>query len=101
MATRMKPEARKAEILDAAVKAAKKCGFVAVRQKDIAEAAECGFGTVTLYFKTMTQMRRAIMRAAVERGELKIIAQGLGVGHPEARKASEDVKQKALALLSK
>jgi DNA-binding transcriptional regulator YbjK len=100
MATRMKPEARKADILEAAIKAAEKHGFADVRQKDIAEQAECGFGTVSLYFNTMTQMRRAIMRAAVERKNLKLIAQGLGIGHPEARKASDDIKKKALKLLS-
>lgn len=100
MATRLKPEVRKAEILEAALIAARKMGFAAVRQKDIADQAKCGFGTVSLYFSTMKQMRRAIMRAAVERQDLQLIAQGLGIGDSDARKAPEPIKLKAIALLT-
>ena len=100
MSIRMKPADRKADILEAAIKAAQKHGFVAVRQKDIAEEAQCGFGTVSLYFSTMKQMRRAVMRAAIARGLLPIVAQGLGCMDPDARKAPPELKEKALKLLA-
>ncbi len=102
MSIRMTPANRKAAILAAAmtVAASKKIGFSAMRQKDIAEQAECGFGTVTLYFNTMTQMRRAVMREAIKQQDVAIIAQGLGIGDPDAKKAPPELKKKAAALLA-
>lgn len=96
----MKPADRKADILAAAITAAEKCGFGAVRQKDIAEQADCAFGLVTRYFNTMKQMRRAIMREAVRTKNLKIIAQGLAIADIDARKAPPELKVKAAKLLA-
>jgi len=95
----MKPAERKADILDAAVKAAQRVGFMQVRQKDIADEAKCGFGTVSLYYNTMQQMRRAIMRAAIERKVLPIIAQGLAIRDTQAMKAPDALKKAALNSL--
>ncbi len=96
----MEPACRKESILDAALKAANKHGFAAMRQKDIAVMAKCGYGTVTLYFNTMTQMRRAVMRAAIKREDLAVIAQGIACGDPDAKKATPELKAKAIASLS-
>lgn len=98
--TRMKPADRKAEILEAALVAARKCGFSKFRQIDIAAEANVSYGLVSTYFKTMTQMRRAVMRAAINRKDLAILAQGLGCGDPDARKAPAELKAKAAKLLT-
>ncbi len=100
MSVRLEAKIRQSEILEAGIKVAEKMGFANVRQKDIAERAGCGYGTVTLHFRTMKQMRRAIMRAAIERRILPIVAQGLGIGDPDAKKAPPELKQKALASLA-
>ena len=99
MTKRMKPEERKAEILEAALRATRKCGFASVRIQDIAIEAGCGYGTVSLYFNTMLQMRRAVMRAAIKREDLAILAQGLGIRDATARKAPQDMKEKAVKTL--
>lgn len=104
MTIRMKPAERKAAILTAAMAATTKHGFSHVRQKHIADEAECSYGTVSLYFNTMAQMRRAIMREAIRSNLLPIIAQGFGISDPDAKKAcaaSTELKQKVLAALSK
>lgn len=101
MVIRMKPQARKDEILNAALAVAARLGFANVRVADIATQAGCGYGTVSYHFNTMTQMRRAMMRAAVDRKLLKIIAEGLVMRHPEAKKAPADIQQKAIASLLK
>lgn len=101
MSIRMTPTDRKAAILSAAMVAAGKLGFGNIRQKDIADAAECGHGTVTLYWRTMGQMRRAIMREAIKTHNVKIVAQGLGINDPDAKKAPPELKQKAAAFLAK
>jgi AcrR family transcriptional regulator len=100
MSVRLDAKDRQGEILEAALLVAQKMGFANIRQKDIAERAGCGYGTVTLHFKTMTQMRREIMRAAIKREILPIIAQGLGMGDPNAKKAPAEIKKKALASLA-
>jgi AcrR family transcriptional regulator len=98
-AQHLKPEVRKQLILDVAVERAAKLGFDKLRRDDVAEHAEIANGLVTLYFNTMTQLRRAVMRAAVQRKILPIIAHGLVIKHPEALKADEETKQQALASL--
>ncbi len=100
MSVRMTPKDRKNEILLAGLKAAERLGFTNVRQADIAKEAECGFGTVTLRWGTMAQLRRAIMRQAVKQESLSVIATGLAIGDPNAKKAPEELKKKALATLS-
>lgn len=99
MAKRMKKEDRKAAILEAAIKVAEKIGFAQMRMSDIATEAECVNGTVTLYFSTMPQLRRAVMRAAIKRGVAKIVAAGLAMGDKDAKKAPEELKEAARASL--
>jgi len=99
MSVRMTPKDRKADILTAAVRAAARVGFANVRQVDIAKEAQCGFGTITLRWGTMAQLRRAVMRAAIQQQCLPVIAAGLGMGDKDAKKAPDALKKKALATL--
>jgi AcrR family transcriptional regulator len=97
---RLDPKVRKESILDVAIQRAMELGFDNIRRDDIADKAGVAQGLVTRYFTTMTQLKRAVMRAAVHRGILSIIAQGIVAKHPEALKASEELKQQALSSLS-
>lgn len=99
MAIRMTKDARKQAVLDAAIKAAETVGFAKMRTKDIAEIAECGHGTVTLYWSTIGQLRRAVMRAAIKQRILKIVACGLAIDDPVAQKAPDELKKAARAAL--
>lgn len=99
MAIRMDKEARKASVLEAAIVVAEKIGFANMRTKDIAAQAQCGYGTVTLYWSTLGKLRRAVMRAAIQRKSLKIIAVGLAIDDNDAKKAPADLKKAALATL--
>lgn len=96
---RMDPADRKAAILDAALSLAKKKGFASLRLQHIAEAAECSNALVVIHFKTMTQMRRAVMRAAVKKEILSIIAEGIATRDPVACKVCPELQRKALAAL--
>lgn len=98
--SRLEPAVRKDQILAAAVELAKLRGYGSVTRDGIAAHAGCSTGLVTKYFSTMTQLKRSIMRVAVKNHILSIIAQGLAAQDPHARKAPEDVKQKALATLA-
>jgi AcrR family transcriptional regulator len=95
----MKKEDRKASILESAIAVAASAGFAQMRMSDVAKHAQCVNGTVTLYWRTMTQLRRAVMRAAINRGIAKIVAAGLAIGDKDAKKAPEALKEAARASL--
>lgn len=97
---RLDPTARKEEILQVAVNIAAKSGLNNLRRDAIAEAAGVANGLVTRYFETMTQLRRAVMRYAVHNEVLPLVAEGIALRDPQALKASEELKKKALASLS-
>lgn len=97
---RMTPTDRKAAILEAAINVAQQKGFALFRLHHIAEAAECSNALVISHFSTMTQVKRAVMRAAIKREILSIIASGIVNAEPAAIKADPDLKRKALASLA-
>lgn len=99
MAERMKQDARRDQILGIALQIAERDGFNTLRRDAVAAEAGVATGQVNHMFGTMTQLCRAVMRAAVHREVLPVIAQGLALGDKEAHKAPEWLKQKALATL--
>lgn len=100
MSKRMVPADRKAAILDAAVGAAQKHTFAGLRLHHIATAAGCSNALVVSHFGTMTKLRRAVMRQAIARELLPIIANGIATQDPTATRADRDLKKRALATLS-
>lgn len=100
MTQRLAPKDRKDQILTAAVNLASLNGYQNVTREAIAEAAQCAPASVSHYFGTMTQLRRDIVRAAVRHAILPVIAQALAARDPHVKKASDELKQKALALLA-
>jgi AcrR family transcriptional regulator len=99
MATRLAPNDRKKEILDAAVKLARHKGYTNVTRDDVARGANCSAALVSRYFSTMTKLRHSVMRAAVHGAVYEVIAQGLACKDRQAMKAPAALKQQALATL--
>jgi len=99
--TRMKPEVRREQILAAALTIANEQGYNALTRDGVAQVAGVATGQVNHIFNTMTQLRRAVMRAAVHRELRPIIAQGLAQGDKEAHGAPEWLKRESLDLLMK
>ena len=104
--TRMKPEARREQILAAAMQIALTTGYNSLTRDGVAQTAEVATGQVNHIFNTMQQLRRAVMRAAVTQAavsqspELRlIIAQGLAEGDSVAHGAPDWLKREALDLL--
>lgn len=96
---RLDPETRKEAILAAAVRRAQVVGLAGLRRDDVAAEAKVSQGLVTLYFNTMTQLKRAVIRYAVHAELLPLIAQALAANEPEAKKAPADLRKRALATL--
>ncbi|MGJ0509088.1 MAG: TetR/AcrR family transcriptional regulator [Methylocystis sp.] len=97
---RLGPDVRRGELLDIALDMAESLGLEQIRRDDIAKKAGVANGLVTHYFSTMTQLKRAVVRAAIERKILPVIAQALALKHPEALKAPDELRNAALASLA-
>lgn len=98
---RLLPDDRKLEILNAAIKVAGRPGGWSKLTRDaVAKEAGCAEGLPSKYFGTMVAFRRAIMRAAIVRADLSVIAQGIAAGDKYAQKADADLKARALATLA-
>lgn len=99
MSKRLQPDDRKAQILDGAIELARTKGLGHITREAIAQRVGVSPALVSLYFGTMTELRRSIMRAAIKREVLEIVAEGLTTRDKQAAKASDDLKRRALATV--
>lgn len=98
MNKRYKPEVRKDAIVTAALRLSAATHYMQVQRKQIADELGVTPPALTYHFGTMEQLRRAIMRSAVERGDLVVIAQGLVANDKHAKKAPEALRHRAIEL---
>lgn len=99
MSKKMKPKDRKMQILEAALHVAERDGYLKMQRSDIALKAGVTDSLVTTYFKTMTNVRRLVMRHAVKNLHYNIIAQGIANKDAHALKASDEIKLAAIKSL--
>jgi AcrR family transcriptional regulator len=97
---RLDPKQRTQQILNAAVRVAKKSGYLNITREAVAAEAGCSIGLVTLRFETMTQLKRAVIRQAVKERVLEVIAQGIVARDTYALRAPEELKKQAVAALT-
>lgn len=98
--TRLTPADRTAQLIEVALRLASKSGLANLRRDQIATAAGVSQGLVTERLGTMIEMRRTIMRQAVVREVLPIIAEGIVAKDRNALKAPPELKARALASLA-
>lgn len=94
------PVIRREEILNAAIELANKIGYQNITRDAVASLAGISAGLIALYFNTMAQLKEAVMRTAIEKEILPIIAQGLGLGDPQAQEVNQDLKKRVVEFLS-
>ncbi len=97
---RLEQKARMTQLLDAALMLSEHHGYSNVTHDAVADAAQVSRGLVVYYLGTAPNMRRDIMRAAVSRSCLRVVAQGLAAGDRHAAKAPTELKRKALKLVA-
>lgn len=90
---------RDKKVLEAAIVEAREQGYQWITREAVAQRAGVSVGGVNNAFGTMVELKRAVMREAIQRPVLEIVAQGLAEGSPIAKDAPPDVKQQALASL--
>lgn len=94
-AKRKKPAIRREEILQAAATLAEEHGYLNVTRDEIAAAIGVSGPTVQYHFKTMQQLRVALMRHAVKQRNAVIVVQGLVNKDPHAMGADAELKELA------
>lgn len=97
--TRLSPEVRRRQILEAAVTLAEETHYTQVTRQGVATEARIAPTLISYHFSTMPQLRRAIMRYAVHNEHLVVIAQGLVARDPQALKAASELQARALGSL--
>lgn len=94
---RMIRKDRKPLLLDAALLAAESKGFNKYTRDDVAEFSYCSPTLINAYFTTKIKLDRAVMKLAINRESLTVIADGLIDGDPTARRMTDqDLKSRAL-----
>jgi len=93
---RLEPNARRAEILAAALIVAANGHYARMTRAQIAGMAGVAGPTVQHYLGTMSELREAVMREAVSRQCLVVIAQGLLAKDQHALCAPETLRRQAL-----
>jgi len=97
---KLKAQERRGHILEAALQVAQETGWRKMTREDIADAAGVACGLVGQYFGGMEALRSAVMKEAVHRGILPVVAEGLALRHSAALAASPALKRKAANSLS-
>ena len=97
--TRLTPALRRRQILEAAVLLATASNYAQITRQGIAETAGIAPTLISHHFGTMCQLRRALMRYAVQNEHLAVIAQGLAARDAQAQKASPGLQTAALGTL--
>ncbi len=87
------------EITAVALDLAEKLGYQCVTRDGVAAAAGVSGGSVTGLLGTMAQLRRRLMRAAIQQKRYRIIAQGLAVRDPMCGKLSPEIAELAAQSL--
>jgi DNA-binding transcriptional regulator YbjK len=95
---RKDPQERKEQILQAGIKLAIRHGYHAVTREDVAREVSVSVGLVSKYFFTMAQFKRVILSAAIDRGIVEIIAQGISLHDPLTSKLTPALRNKIKAL---
>ena len=103
----LKKDARREQILSAALDIALTEGYDKLTRDGVAERANVATGQVNRIFSAMPKLKAAVMRATVEtlrvnpndERSLLIVAVGLSYREPIALSAPQHVKEAALKLL--
>lgn len=98
---RLHPNDRRALVLEAALDAARRYGYRKMTRELIAARAEVSPALVSLYLGTMTHLRRHVMREAIKREIVAIVAEGLAERDAAALRTTGDLRAQAVAHLTR
>lgn len=91
---------RDKRMMDAAIELAEEDSYQWITREAVAERAGVAPATISFHFRTMAELKRAVLREAISRRSLKIIAEGIGARHRIImEECPEDLRAEALSSL--
>lgn len=87
------PALRKHEILQSAVTLALQIGYKTITRHLVARESGISDGLINVYYKTMDDLRRAVMHYAIEHRLVPIVAQGIVARDSVALRADAELKK--------
>lgn len=99
-APRTAPAVRKQIILEAAIKLSIKQGYNAITRDEIAKEANISSPLVSTYFPHMQDVENAVIKAAIEREIIAILAQLLILKDRRIKSLKADTKRKVTQYIS-
>jgi AcrR family transcriptional regulator len=90
---------RMAQIINVALIHAEKIGYQSLSRKIVADLAGVTPSLIHYHFKSMGKFKKLLMKGAVTREILPIIAQGLSARDPIALKAPDELKKRVMLYL--
>jgi len=98
--SRLPPKERAQQLLAAAVEEARVNGFGNLGRNAIARRAGVSGPLVGKRLGEMAEIRKQVMREAIRGELLTVVAQGLAVGDPTARRAPPALRKRASEILA-
>lgn len=96
----MKKKDRIGHLTQAALELAERDGLDALRRDAIAAHAGVSFALVTHQLGTMPEVRRRVMRAAVQHKTLRVLADGLAARDKQALRMPDELKREVALWLA-
>lgn len=91
---------RNKKVLEAAIAEACEQGYQFITREAVAQRAGVSVGGVNNAFGTMLDLKRAVLRAAIERRILRIVAEGIAMGSPVVADLPPELRREALASVA-
>lgn len=88
------------DLLNAALRVAERDGWRVMTRQSVAAEAGVSDALVSLRLGTMDALRRSVMRAAISRRVLRVVAEGVLAGDRHALRAPTEVRVAAGRLVS-
>ena len=96
----MEAKQRIEELTAAALAVAERDGWAGLRRDAIAVHAGVTGGLVTVKLGTMTDLRRRVMRAAIQQRAMRVLAEGLAANDKCARRMPDELKREVALWLA-
>ncbi len=96
----MKTKDRIEHLTQAALEVAERDGLAGMRRDAIAEHAGVSHALVTHKLGTMAEVRRRVLGAAIQRKNLRVLAEGLAARDKRALRMPEDLKREVSLWLA-
>ena len=94
------PRIRKQQLLNAAVELALQVGFSNMTRDSIAQFANVSTGLINFHFDSIKQLRKELIKLAIDKEILPIIIQAIGKGEIKLNKLPPEVRTKIADYLS-